>query len=197
MIAQLRGVIVERRAGSLVVEVGGVGYLVHVPGNATAAAPGAEMTLHTSLQVREDSMTLYGFAEPDDLALFELLLSSSGVGPRLALAALTTHRAPVLRAAIADGDEATLTTVPGIGRKVAQRLVLELQERVGPVEATVTDDAPSSGQVAVLDEVRAGLLGLGYAAAEADAALEQIEVTDRADAASLLRAALQALGSSR
>jgi len=131
MIAHVRGTVTHRIAGSVVIDVGGVGYLVHVTAADHIPAQGQEVELHTSLQVREDSMTLYGFTARSSLVLFELLLSSSGVGPKLALAALGTHRPDVLRLAIAGGDTATLTAIPGVGKKVAERLVLDLKDKVG------------------------------------------------------------------
>ena len=119
MIAHVRGRVSHRGTEFVVVDVGGVGYLVHVASLDRVPPRGEDVELHTSLQVREDSMTLYGFPDRADLELFDLLLTSSGVGPKLALAALRTHRADVLRTAIATGDVATLTAVPGIGKKSA------------------------------------------------------------------------------
>jgi holliday junction DNA helicase RuvA len=200
MIAHVRGRVAHRGTGTVVVDVGGVGYLVHVTGASPVPARGEQVELHTSLQVREDSMTLYGFTERGSLELFELLLSSSGVGPRIALAALGTHRPDTIRAAIAGSDVATLTAVPGIGKKVAERLVLELKDKVG-------DFAPAEGEAAsattpgpVADaraEVREALLGLGYSAGEAQEALAAADPDRTADdAAVLLRLALRELATS-
>ncbi len=200
MIARLTGTVLDRAATTVVVDVHGVGYLVHVTPGAQVPARGQEVTLHTSLQVREDSMTLYGFTTAAELASFELLLTSSGVGPKLALAALGTHRPEVLRTAIATGDEATLTAIPGVGRKVAQRLVLELKDKVGtvPVAATgVTGGGGSPVAVGALEEVRDALSSLGYSATEIAATLEAVDGTAAADSAELLRAALRHLGSAR
>jgi holliday junction DNA helicase RuvA len=143
VIALLRGEVIDRGEGSVVVDVHGVGYRVLVPSGVAIPLPGRGVTLHTSLQVREDSMTLYGFLERDELRLFELLLTSSGVGPKLALAALTALRPAALEAAIAEGDLAVLTGVPGIGRKVAERIVLELKDRVGAAVGAPTGSAAS------------------------------------------------------
>lgn len=200
MIARLTGTVLDRAATTVVVDVHGVGYLVHVTPGAQLPARGQEVTLHTSLQVREDSMTLYGFTAAAELASFELLLTSSGVGPKLALAALGTHRPDVLRTAIATGDEATLTAIPGVGRKVAQRLVLELRDRVGTVpvaSAGVGGGSATSMAVGALEEVRDALVSLGYSASEITAALEAVDGTAAADSAELLRAALRHLGSAR
>ncbi len=193
MIALLRGEVVGRSEGSVVVDVHGVGYRVLVPAGIAIPLPGREVTLHTSLQVREDSMTLYGFLERDALRLFELLLTSSGVGPKLALAALTALRPAALEAAIAEGDLAVLTGVPGIGRKVAERLVLELKDRVG-----TTVGAPSGSAASVDDgsvaAVREALAGFGFTPVEIRAALTQLEAVAGEDSGALLRRALRVLG---
>jgi Holliday junction DNA helicase RuvA len=196
MIAFVRGRVADRGDGTVVVDVGGVGHLVHVPAGTAVPAPGREVTLHTSLQVREDSMTLYGFADRDALRLFELLLTSSGVGPRLALAALSTLAPVVLETAIAEGDVAVLTSVPGIGRKVADRLVLELRDRVGIVRV-----APPGSVAAADDEslatVREALAGFGFSAVEVRDALASLEVMEGEGSGALLRRALRALGGAR
>jgi Holliday junction DNA helicase RuvA len=193
VIALLRGEVVDRSDGSVVVDVHGVGYRVLLPAGIAIPLPGREVTLHTSLQVREDSMTLYGFLERDELRLFELLLTSSGVGPKLALAALTALRPAALEAAIAEGDLAVLTGVPGIGRKVAERLVLELKDRVG-----TTIGAPTGSAAAVDDgsvaAVREALAGFGFSPVEIRAALTQLEAVAGEDSGALLRRALRVLG---
>jgi Holliday junction DNA helicase RuvA len=193
MIALLRGDVLDRGAAEVVVDVHGVGYRVLVPSGVAIPLPGREIILHTSLQVREDSMTLYGFLERDELRLFELLLTSSGVGPKLGLAALSALRPAALEAAIADGDVAVLTGVPGIGRKVAERLVLELKDRVRAVAG-----APS-GSVAAVDDgsiaaVREALAGFGFTPVEVREALSQIEAVPDEDSGTLLRRALRVLG---
>ncbi len=202
MIAHLDGTVAARDAGTVVVDVHGVGYLVHVTPGERVPPRGERVHLHTSLQVREESMTLYGFADRTSLTLFELLLTSSGVGPKLALAALGTHRPDVLRAAIAGGDVATLSQVPGIGRKVADRLVLELKDRVGAV-ADAADALPGagtadgSGTQGALDEARDALLALGYSAPEVADALRRPGVADADGTESILREALRALAGAR
>lgn len=194
MIAFVRGQVVERTEASVVVDVHGIGHRVHIPAGFTVPPPGREVTLHTSLQVREDSMTLYGFADQRALQLFELLLTSSGIGPKIALAALSTLSPSALASAIADGDLATLTSVPGIGRKVAERLVLELRERV---ESSPDAARPGSGVAAdasILPTVREALAGFGFSPTEVRAALDSLDVVEGEDSGSLLRRALQALG---
>ncbi len=200
MIARLTGTVLDRTATTVVVDVHGIGYLVHVTPAAQVPPRGQEVTLHTSLQIREDSMTLYGFTAAAELTAFELLLTSSGVGPKLALAALGTHRPDVLRMAIATGDEDTLTAIPGVGRKVAQRLVLELKDKVGAVTVTTTGVAADGGAsvpVGVHEEVRDALVSLGYSASEITAALDAVGGTAADDSAELLRSALRHLGTAR
>jgi holliday junction DNA helicase RuvA len=196
VIAHLRGRVVHRSVSDVVVDVHGVGYLVHVPAGERVPPQGQTVELHTSLQVREESMTLYGFLDRGSLTLFELLLTSSGVGPKLALAALGTHRPDVLRTAIASGDLTSLTAIPGVGKKVAERLVLELKDKVGSVGA----GAPTgvAGGTATADphavaEVREALVGLGYAATEIQAALAALGPLDGLETSELLRRALRQL----
>lgn len=192
MIAFVRGQVSERGEGTVVVDVAGVGHLVHVPAGTPVPAHGREVMLHTSLQVREDSMTLYGFGDRTALRLFELLLTASGVGPRLALAALSAVNPDVLETAIAEGDTAVLTSVPGIGRKVADRIVLELRERVSvaPVVAVAT----GAGDDDIVATVREALAGFGFTPLEVRAALAGLEVAEGEDGGALLRRALRALG---
>lgn len=196
MIAFVRGRVADRGDGTVVVDVQGVGHLVHVPGGTAVPAPGREVTLHTSLQVREDSMTLYGFTDRAALRLFELLLSSSGVGPKLALAALTALPAAVLETAIAEGDVAVLTSVPGIGRKVAERIVLDLRERVGTA-LTAPAGSAAAADDAVLVTVREALAGFGFTPVEVRDALARLELEDGEDSGGLLRRALRELGGAR
>lgn len=199
MIAQLRGRVAARSRDTVVVDVHGVGYLVHVPASMADRVParGEEVELHTSLQVREDSMTLYGFPDRSARELFELLLTASGVGPKLALAALSTHPAGALRAAIADGDVDTLTLIPGIGKKSAQRLVLELREKLGGDGDALLDDAGGYGGGAgrpVLSEVRDALLALGYTPGEAHDAMSGLDADGDGDVGALVKTALKRLG---
>lgn len=188
MIAHLRGKVAARRIGAVVVDVGGVGYLVHVPDGASVPPRGATVELHTSLQVREDAMTLYGFPDAGARDLFEALLGASGVGPRLALAALSTHGPAALVRAIGDGDVEALRAIPGVGTKVAQRLVLELREKVG---GAAGGELPGEVPAGALGEVREALVALGYSAAEARRATGGLDPDG--DAGALLRRALRAL----
>jgi holliday junction DNA helicase RuvA len=196
VIAHLRGRVAHRDAGSVVVDVGGVGYLVHVTPGDRIPPRGEPVELHTSMQVREESMTLYGFTDRTSLALFELLLTSSGVGPKLALAALGTHRPDVLRTAIAGADLPTLTAIPGVGKKVAERLVLELKDKVGGATGGELAAVTAGADAGTVDEVRDALLGLGYSAGEVQQALAAV-VADGgigAPTSELLRRCLRHLG---
>jgi holliday junction DNA helicase RuvA len=196
VIAHLRGRVAHRDAGSVVVDVGGVGYLVHVTPGDRIPPRGEPVELHTSMQVREESMTLYGFTDRTSLALFELLLTSSGVGPKLALAALGTHRPDVLRTAIAGADLPTLTAIPGVGKKVAERLVLELKDKVGGPTGGELAAVTAGADPGTVDEVRDALLGLGYSAGEVQQALAAVVADGGIDAptSELLRRCLRHLG---
>lgn len=198
MIARLTGTVLERTTAAVVLDVHGVGYLVHVTPGTEVPARGESVTLHTSLQVREESMTLYGFATETELRLFEVLLTAAGVGPKLALAALATHRPEVLRTALGGEDTATLTAIPGVGPKLAKRLVLELKDKLGAVPAVTAAPggaAAPAGGADVVSEVRDALLALGYSAAEVAEATAAVAEVEPADTATVLRAALRHLGS--
>jgi holliday junction DNA helicase RuvA len=195
MISSVRGEVIAIGLDHAVVEVGGVGLAVHAtPATLARLRRGDQARLATSLVVREDSLTLFGFADAEERDLFTLLQTVSGVGPRLALATLAVLSPDALRAGLADGDVASLTRVPGIGRKGAERLVLELRDKV--VAPDRTPAAPAVGGPRA--EVVEALLGLGFAAKPAEQAVDAV-LTEQsaADAATLLRAALTRLGRSR
>ncbi|GGO14878.1 Holliday junction branch migration protein RuvA [Microbispora bryophytorum] len=176
MIASVAGQVAAIGADSAVVEVGGVGMLVHcAPGTLAGLRVGEPARLSTSLVVREESLTLYGFASDDERTVFELLQSASGVGPRLALAMLAVHAPNALRVAVASADIKALTMVPGIGQKGAQRIVLELKDKLGTPSAAV--GAAINGAAAPpvwRDQVHAGLVGLGYSSRDADEAVAAV-----------------------
>jgi Holliday junction DNA helicase RuvA len=173
MIASVRGRVTAVGPDGAVVEVGGVGLAVScAPSTLATLRVGQEARLATSLIVREDSLTLYGFADDDARQLFELLQTASGVGPRLAQAVLAVHAPDTVRLAIAGGDTATLTRVPGIGKKGAERLVLELRDRIGAVGGGSA--LPVTGGVAWGDQVRQALVGLGWTAGQADQAVAAV-----------------------
>jgi holliday junction DNA helicase RuvA len=174
MIASVRGRVTSVSPDGAVVEVGGVGLaLVCTPSTLASLRVGDEARLSTSLVVREDSLTLYGFPDDDARGLFEILQTASGVGPRLAQAVLAVHSPDIVRRAVTTGDIATLTRVPGIGKKGAERLVLELRDRIGPPGAS-SGEPPASLPVAGIswqDQVRQALVGLGWTAAQAEQAV--------------------------
>lgn len=201
MIAFVNGPVAALAPDSAVVEVGGIGIAVQcTPHTLSGLRMGQPTKLATSLVVREDSLTLYGFADDDERQTFELLQTASGVGPRLAQAMLAVHAPDALRRAVATGDEKALTAVPGIGKKGAQKLLLELKDRLGaPTGAPVIGAAVTAGWH---DQLHAALIGLGYATREADEAVAA--VTPQAEAAEgapqvgqLLKAALQTLNRAR
>ncbi|MEE1929081.1 Holliday junction branch migration protein RuvA [Streptomyces sp. TRM 70351] len=207
MIAFVSGPVAALAPDTAVIEVGGIGMAVHcTPATLAALRPGEPARLATSLVVREDSLTLYGFADDDERQVFELLQTASGVGPRLAQAMLAVHRPDALRRAVAGGDEKALTAVPGIGKKGAQKLLLELKDRLGAPAGGPAAARPGAGgaPAAWREQLQAALLGLGYAQREADEAVEA--VAPQAEAAGdgaqpqvsrLLRAALQTLNRTR
>ncbi|WP_326554136.1 Holliday junction branch migration protein RuvA [Micromonospora sp. NBC_01813] len=174
MIASLRGVVLAVAPDSAVIEVGGVGLAVHcTPGTLANLRLGEQARLATSLVVREDSLTLYGFADDAEKQLFELLQTASGVGPRLAQAVLSVLTPDAVRKAIAGADTATLTRVPGVGKKGAERLVLELRDRIGPVPVGA-DGAAGVTAGAWPEQVRQALVGLGWTAGQADQAVAAV-----------------------
>lgn len=195
MIAFVRGQVAALSLTSAVVEVGGVGLeLMCTPGTLAQLRTGAQATLPTSMIVREDSLTLYGFADEDEKVLFELVQTASGVGPKLAQAILAVLSPDGVRTAIAGDDVKTLTKVPGIGQKGAQRIILELKDRIGaPTGAPVAGARPSAD--AWRDQVHQGLVGLGYNAKDAEKAVDAVapDAGDAPDVGALLRAALSSL----
>lgn len=198
MIASVSGPVLSVALDSAVVGVGGVGMRVQAtPGTLAALRVGRETTLATALVVREDALTLFGFADEEERDVFELLQTVSGVGPRLALAMLAVHPPEQLRRAVATEDYAALVRVPGIGRKGAQRIVLELGDRLGPPRE---DSAPADGSPASASpppEVVEALVGLGWPVRSAEQAVaEAIEGDAGRDTAALLRSALRILGGS-
>lgn len=198
MIASVRGPVRHAGLDHLVVEVGGVGLLVHTtPATAAATRRGQEVDLATTLVVREESLTLYGFADSDAKALFEQVQTVPGVGPRLALAMLAVHAPDEVRRALSGGDVAALTKVPGIGRKSAERLVLELRDKVA-VSGSAGDPGAASGVSAgeAATQVQQALVGLGWSTRQADDAVAAVQAGEGAptQVSALLRAALQELG---
>jgi holliday junction DNA helicase RuvA len=208
VISHLDGLVAAIAPEGAVIEVGGVGLLVQAtPGTLATLRSGERARVATSLVVREDALTLYGFATDDERDVFELLQTASGIGPRLALAMLASFSPDGLRQAIAAEDVTALTRVPGIGRKGAQRIVLELAGRLGSPGAPVSPaGTPGLGSAAARaaswrDQVRTGLVNLGWQARDADQAIAAVEaeLADAAagdgeiDVSTALRAALRKL----
>lgn len=202
MIGSLRGVVLERGArrdgaGELLVEVGGVGYRVVVPAGALARFElGAPAFVHVHTHVREDALILYGFPTRQERCCFEALIGAHGVGPAVAIALLSVHSPVALRRAVANGDAGALTLVPGIGKKTAARLLVELETRLDldadePDLRVVAADAPAPARV----EVRTALAALGYGADEVRVALGALP--EEGSVEDLLRVALRELAGAR
>ena len=176
MIASVAGVVVAVAPDGAVIEVGGIGVAVQCAPNTLAGLRvGMPARLATTLVVREDSLTLYGFADDDEKQLFELLQTVTGVGPRVAQAVLAVHHPDVVRKAIANNEPAVLVQVPGIGRKGAERLILELRDKIGAVPLVSDGVAPVRGtRHAWQDQVRQALVGLGWSATQAEASVAAV-----------------------
>jgi holliday junction DNA helicase RuvA len=186
MIAAIRGTVIARGADHVVVEAGGVGYKVFVPRH-----PGRDdVLLHTHQVVREDDESLYGFETRDELTLFEMLISVSGVGPKAGLALLSVARPAEIAAAIASADTSVLARAPGVGKKTAERLIVDLKGRIGRVSgAPAEPGAPTPG-----DDAHAALVALGYTASEAATALREAPQKGRATTEERVAAALRGSG---
>jgi holliday junction DNA helicase RuvA len=196
MIASVRGEVLDIALDHVVIEAAGVGYkLMAAPSTLASLRRGSEARLITAMIVREDSMTLYGFPDGDARDLFLTLLGVSGIGPKIALATLAVYDATALRQALADGDVTALTRVPGIGKRGAERMVLELRDKIGPV-------SPSSGVAVNGHSVRGpvveALVGLGFAAKQAEEATDKVLAADEdATTSTALRSALSLLGKTK
>jgi Holliday junction DNA helicase RuvA len=212
MIASVNGRVAAVSPDGAVVEVGGIGLAVQcTPGTIARLQVGESARLSTSLVVREDSLTLYGFADDDERSLFELLQTANGVGPRLAQAVLAIHPPREVRRAVSMADVKALMQVPGIGKKGAERLILELRDRLGSITSDTSLDAPAGAGLPSVtpvapwrDQLTSALVGLGWSAKEAEGAVvqlapiadEQIAAGGSVEVAVLLRQALQLLGRS-
>ncbi|MGZ3406714.1 MAG: Holliday junction branch migration protein RuvA [Polyangia bacterium] len=193
MIALLRGVLADKGIDHVLVDVNGVGYRVAVSLNTLAALPpvGATATVHTELIVREDSLSLVGFATVDERAAFHLVTAVQGIGPKLAMSILSAMDASALGSAVRDGDHARLTKIPGIGKKTAERMVLELRDKFGAPTSSATQ---VSGKLGGSQAVSSALINLGYKPAEAErAAADAGKQHPGAGVAELVKAALRIL----
>ena len=200
MISILRGIVASVGLDHIDVVVGGIGFRVHVtPAFAQGTARDEEITVYISMIVREDSMTLYGFESCDERDVFTTLMSVSGIGPKIALAALAVLRPDDLRRAVRDQDLATLQRIPGVGKKSAQRMALEIGDKLGTPAAlpgAEATPAPAPSEDAVASEVSAALVGLGWSEAQAAKAIEKLAGSGLG-ASDMLRAALVSLGGGR
>lgn len=204
MIAQLTGIVQKIRLDSAILTVHGVGYLVYAtPATLATLREGQDATLWTSLVVREDSMTLFGFTDFDERDVFETVQTVSGVGPRLALAMLAIHPAQALRTAVVHADIKALTKVPGIGPKVAQRIVLELSNRMAPPQSETTQTPTTPTEDDASGQVIDALMSLGWNTKQAENAVDQVRadtgqpIITPAQVPATLRAALKILGGPR
>ena len=206
MIASVRGTVAAVSPDGAVIEMGGFGVAVSCsPGTLARLRIGEQARLATSLVVREDSLTLFGFADDDERALFELLQTANGVGPKLAQTILGVHPPREVRRAIATNDLPALMQVSGIGRKGAERIVLELRDRIGSIDSG-SDAAISGGSVAAVapwrDQLSHALAGLGFSSKESGEAVDVLaaqlaESGEPADLSALLRQSIQLLGRGR
>jgi Holliday junction DNA helicase RuvA len=195
MIGSVRGTLLDRQPNEVLVDVNGLGYRVLVSPSTLVelGPPGGTVVLHTHLHVREDALTLYGFATRDERDCFEALIGAHGVGPALALAILSVHRPPSLRSVLASDDVNALCLVPGVGKKTAARLLLELKARLDVPEGDVLSVIGADG--GARSEVREALAALGYGPQEIAEALR--DLPDDGDVQSLLREALSKLATVR
>ena len=198
MYAYIKGELAEKNIDSIVVEAAGVGYLIYIPTQYFDMLPdeGEDVKIYTYLCVREDAMILYGFLSKDDLEIFKLLITVSGIGPKGGLAILSTLSADDLRFAILSGDSKAISKAPGIGAKTAQRVILDLKDKLSLEEAFELKSEHVSrqnenGSNGVKNEAVQALVALGYASSEALKALNGIEITDDMDVETLLKAALK------
>jgi len=203
MIGAVSGVLVETYPDGALVDVNGVGYRVHAPASVLSRLPGAgeRVRLHTHLHVREDALTLFGFTTGEERDLFEVLIGVNGIGPKGALAVLSVYAPDALRRAIIGEDVDALTLIPGVGKKTASRMILELKEKLGAGDEDLAPLAGSPAMRQALQEVRAALLQLGYSTTEAREAIELVSAEGASangngagTPEALLKKALKALG---
>ncbi len=196
MIAFVRGEVAAVTLSSAVLEVGGVGLeLMCTPGTLATLRVGRSATLPTSMVVREDSLTIFGFLDDDEKQTFEIMQTASGVGPKVAQAIVAVMSPDDVRRAITTEDVKTLTRVPGIGQKGAQRIILELKDRIGPPVGASTPSSGPAPSAPWRDQVHQGLVGLGWSTKEAESAVESVapDAGEIPDVGALLRAALRTL----
>jgi holliday junction DNA helicase RuvA len=197
MFNYIRGTVAHAGRDYVVLDNNGIGWLLHVPSTVLSTVrPAAEATLYTYMAVREDDVQLYGFLSADELSLFKMLISVSGVGPKAALGVLSTLSAAEFHLAVMHENVKALTRVPGVGPKSAKRLIVELKEKVASLGTAVPAfSGLSPGPAEPFADALEALLALGYNGTEAQAALLTVESRETMDTTELLRKALAALGS--
>ena len=206
MISYIKGPLIDIWEDMVVVEAAGIGYNIHVPVSVIEALPkaGTEVQIFTSLQVREDAMTLFGFLSRQDLQMFRQLLGVNGIGPKAALGLLSSLRVDDLRMAIIAGDAKAISRAPGIGPKTAQRVILDLKDRIkmedilpgggiGGEAVNASAAAAASGMEGAGKEAIEALVALGYSMTEAGRAVRQVEITETMTAEDVLKASLRYL----
>ena len=205
MISYIKGFLAGVEEDRIVVETGGIGYGIFVPLSVLDRLPGAgkEVVIYTHFQVREDGMALYGFLSKPDRDTFRQLIGVNGVGPKAALGILSTLTPDNLRMAIVTGDAKAISRAPGIGPKTAQRIILDLKDKISPDQALadlaapmdgfLQENVPLSGVSEAVREAAAALVALGYTGAEANRAVKQVEVTENSTAEDVLKASLRFL----
>ena len=198
MYAYIKGELAEINIDHIVIETGGIGYQIFIPGQTFEYLPalGEELKVYTYLYLREDAMILYGFLTKDDLELFKLLISVSGIGPKGGLAILSTLDADDLRFAVLSGDAKAIAKAPGVGGKTAQRVILALKDKMSLEEAFEkktehVNSVQSSGSSSVKNDAVMALTALGYSSTESLKAVSAVEITEDMDVEALLRAALK------
>jgi Holliday junction DNA helicase RuvA len=198
VIASVHGEVLDIALDHVVIEAGGIGYRINTtPATLAGLRRGEQARLATAMIVREDSMTLYGFVDAEARELFGLLQTVSGVGPRLAMATLAVLEPDALRAALADGNTAALTRVPGIGKRGAERMIVELRDKVAAFGATGSSPV-AAGASPLRDQIVEALVGLGFTPRQAEPAADKVLTEDPgADVSTALRSALKLLGRSR
>jgi len=195
VIASLDGTLLEIGVDACIIDVGGVGYRVLMPTSSLATLPerGKRLRIHTHLVVREDAMTMYGFSTLEQRDLFAIVLTVNGIGPKGALAVLSVHTPEAFRKAIAEEDLDALTMIPGVGRKTAARVIIDLKEKLAAIGFDQVPGGSSSPATKLAIDAKDALEALGYSAIEAREALQQVSFEDARDAGDLVRAALRVL----
>jgi Holliday junction DNA helicase RuvA len=197
MIAFIRGTVADITEDSIILETNGVGYRIFVPGSVQSqAVVGRELKLHTYLSVREDAMNLYGFSSKDDLKVFKLLITVNGIGPKGGLAILSVMSSNDLRYAVMAGDSKAIAKAPGVGSKTAQKIILELKDKLHIEDVFATEDIkPAAGGAGdhtdIINEAVMALAALGYSQTDAMKAVHKCEITDTTTVEELLKLALK------